>query len=88
MTFSSVRVVTRLVGATLAAALMLATLSIAMSDVAFGHLSGCHRWHSCPSDHATYRWRGLLCVSPASGESTSGYPIRVVYAGRVYYCKH
>ena len=49
---------------------------------------GCHRAHTCPSDHATYRWRGLLCVSTASGESRSGYPRRVRYGGLVYYCKH
>jgi hypothetical protein len=51
------------------------------------HRSGCHGAHSCPSDHATYRWHGMLCVSPASGESRSGYPKKVRYGGRVYYCK-
>jgi hypothetical protein len=30
---------------------------------ASAHRSGCHRWHSCPSDLYTYRWRGLLCNS-------------------------
>lgn len=24
------------------------------SDVASAHRSGCHAWHSCPSDHGTY----------------------------------
>jgi len=31
------------------------------------HRARCHQHHSCPSDHATYRWRGLLCVAPYSG---------------------
>jgi hypothetical protein len=30
------------------------------------HRFGGHRRHSCPSDHATYRWRGLLCVTQYS----------------------
>jgi hypothetical protein len=51
-----------------------------------GHRSGCHRWHSCPSDHATYRWNGLLCISHASGDYRSGFHKRVVYQGRVHYC--
>jgi hypothetical protein len=51
------------------------------------HRSGCHRWHSCPSDHATYRWRGLLCVAPYADERTSTFRRRVVYLGRTYYCK-
>lgn len=57
------------------------------SAPAEAHQSACHRAHSCPSDHATYRWRGLLCVSTASGESRQGYPRRVRYGGRAYYCK-
>jgi hypothetical protein len=64
----------------------LALASLAVVPAADAHRSGCHRWHSCPSDHATYKWRGMWCVSPASGESRQGYPRRVVYAGRVYYC--
>lgn len=51
------------------------------------HRHGCHRWHSCPSDHATYQWRGMWCVSPASGESRVGYRTRVAHQGRVYYCR-
>jgi hypothetical protein len=57
-----------------------------MAGSADAHRSGCHRSHSCPSDHATYKWRGLYCVSPASGESTAGPSKRVRYAGRTYYC--
>jgi hypothetical protein len=63
-------------------------LAVALPGAAAqAHRSGCHRWHSCPSDHATYRWNGMLCVSPASGESPNGYPTKVVNGGRVYYCK-
>ena len=51
------------------------------------HRSGCHRWHTCPSDHATYRWRGLLCVAPYSDSYNSSFRKRVVYEGRTYYCK-
>jgi hypothetical protein len=62
------------------------TLAVA-TPTATAHRSGCHGAHSCPSDHATYRWRGMLCVAPASGESKAGYPKKVTYGGRVYYCK-
>ena len=50
------------------------------------HRDGCHVAHSCPSDHATYRWRGLLCVKPTSDKRTAAFKRRVVYAGRPYYC--
>lgn len=58
-----------------------------LPDEASAHRSRCHQSHACPSDHATYRWRGMLCVSPASGESRRGFPRRVRYDGRTYYCK-
>ena len=54
---------------------------------ASAHRSGCHRWHSCPSDHATYQWRGMLCVKPSSDARTSAFRKRVVYEGLTYYCK-
>ena len=57
------------------------------ADSASAHRSGCHRWHTCPSDHATYRWRGLLCVAPYSSKRNSSFRRRVVYQGRTYYCK-
>jgi hypothetical protein len=68
------------------ATMILALLAV-LPTAAGAHRSGCHRWHSCPSDHATYKWRGMWCVSPASGESRYGYPKRVVYGGRIYYCR-
>jgi hypothetical protein len=69
------------------AALVMGALVAAVPTSAGAHRSGCHRWHTCPSDHATYKWHGMWCVSPASGESRYGYPKRVVYGGRVYYCR-
>jgi hypothetical protein len=71
----------------LIAAALLVTAFAGAAQPASAHRSGCHGAHSCPSDHATYRWRGLLCVSPASGESRSGYPKKVRYGGRTYYCR-
>jgi hypothetical protein len=57
------------------------------------HRSGCHRWHTCPSDHATYRWRSpatgirWLCVAPYADERNSTFRKRIVYGGRTYWCK-
>jgi hypothetical protein len=71
-----------------AAVMVLAVLALGLAArPAAAHQSGCHRWHTCPSDHATYRWKGLLCVKPTADERTSAYRKRVVYQGRVYYCK-
>lgn len=40
---------------TLTHAVLLAGLLIFLTvPVADAHRSGCHRWHSCPSDHGTY----------------------------------
>jgi hypothetical protein len=70
---------------TLVAAIAIGTAVFALP--ASAHRSGCHRWHTCPSDHATYRWRGLLCVAPYADERNSTFRRRVIYQGRVYYCK-
>ena len=64
-----------------------AHVSVTGASPATAHRSSCHRAHSCPSDHATYRWRGLLCVKPTAYERNSSFRKRVVYAGRTYYCK-
>jgi hypothetical protein len=63
--------------------------SAAMPEQAQAHRHGCHRWHTCPSDHATYRWgpRRLLCVAPYSDKRNSTFRIRVAWAGRAYWCK-
>jgi hypothetical protein len=57
------------------------------SGVSAAHRSGCHGAHSCPSDHATYRWRGWLCISHASGDYRSGFKHKIRYAGRTYFCR-
>ncbi len=54
---------------------------------AFAHRSGCHRAHSCPSDHATYSWHGKLCAKPGAREQTRAFRHRVRYGGLTYYCK-
>jgi hypothetical protein len=81
----------------IAKALIAASLASAVAAIpgspASGHRSGCHRYHTCPSDHATYRWRQpstgarLLCVAPYADERNSTFRKRVVYQGRTYYCK-
>jgi hypothetical protein len=72
----------------LGAVLALSALTVGYSaEPASAHRSGCHRWHSCPSDHATYRWRGLLCVAPYSEKRNSSFKRRVRHDGRTYYCK-
>jgi hypothetical protein len=66
-----------------------AGLSVAATSAerATAHRHGCHRAHTCPSDHATYRWRGLLCVAPYSDKQNASFKRRVGYGGRTYYCK-
>ena len=74
--------------ATLVAAMaVLGGLSSVSVENASAHRSGCHRWHTCPSDHATYRWRGLLCAAPYSSKRNSSFRRKVVYQGRTYWCK-
>jgi hypothetical protein len=67
--------------------LVVTALSLPAFTPAGAHRSGCHRHHTCPSDHATYRWRGLLCVKPSADERTSSFKKRVRYGGHTYYCK-
>lgn len=52
--------------------------------IAPSHRSGCHRWHSCASDHATHRWRGLLCVAPYSDRYDASFRRKVVYEGQTF----
>ena len=35
-------------------ALTASLLFLGINQNSFAHQSGCHRWHSCPSDHVTY----------------------------------
>ena len=36
---------------------------MASAAAAPGHRHRCHLRHTCPSDHHTYAWRGLVCTS-------------------------
>ena len=61
---------------------------------AAAHRSGCHRAHTCPSDHHTYVWtdtrdgRSWDCAEPGAEEYD---PARdrttIVWDGRTYYCR-
>jgi hypothetical protein len=64
----------------------LVALSLASASPAGAHRSGCHSHHTCPSDHATYYWRGWLCVKPTADERTSRFRHRIRYRGYTYYC--
>ncbi len=67
---------------------MVALLAAAVSSSASasaGHRSGCHAKHTCPSDHHTYRWNGLLCTSYANERVKADKIVRRV-AGRKYWC--
>ncbi|MEJ7787438.1 MAG: hypothetical protein WKF96_21755 [Solirubrobacteraceae bacterium] len=69
------------------AAVAAAFLAAAMPTAAPAHRSGCHPKYVCPSDHATYKWRGKLCVKPTSNKRTSAFKTKVRYDGLTYYCK-
>jgi hypothetical protein len=69
------------------ASIATALLAGAGAPAASAHRSGCHGAHSCPSDHATYRWQGKLCVKPTADERTSAFKKKVHYAGLTYFCK-
>lgn len=62
-------------------------LSVATAEPANAHRNPCHVKHACPSDHATYRWRGVLCVKPTSDKRTASFRKRLTYAGLTYHCK-
>jgi hypothetical protein len=63
------------------------TPALLIPATAPAHRSGCHSHHTCPSDHATYKWRGKLCVKPAADERTTAFKHKVRYGGLTYYCK-
>jgi hypothetical protein len=80
---------------------LLLSAVLALAAVAFGfgvapasaHRAIDHRFHTCPSDHATYRWRdprtGIrwLCVKPTADERNATFRKRIVWRGYVYWCK-
>ena len=51
------------------------------------HFHLCHQVKSCPSDDATYRWRGLRCAVRSSDAFNASFKRRVRYSGRTYFCK-
>jgi len=57
-----------------------ALVAVVAAQPASAHRSGCHRWHTCPSDLYTYSWHGLWCTSHSTDK------IRVVYQGLTYWC--
>jgi hypothetical protein len=59
-------------------AVMAAVFSSTAVAPASAQRSGCHRWHSCPSDLYTYRAHGLPCTSHHTDK------IRVAYHGRTW----
>jgi hypothetical protein len=85
--------------------LLTVTLSAVLALLAFAfgyaaapasaHRNICHLHHTCPSDHATYRWYGRaggrlgrwLCVKPTARERNATFRIRVRYGGYTYWCK-
>jgi hypothetical protein len=71
---------------TAAAAAVLGAMA-AIPAPAGAHISPCHLTHSCPSDHATYRWHGLLCVKPSASENDGTFTRRVTFRDRAYRCK-
>jgi len=73
--------------ASLAVALTLALVASGTASAATSHRDGCHVAHTCPSDHATYRWRSLSCVKPTSDMRTSAFKRRMVYGGKTYFCR-
>ena len=68
-------------------AVLAGAIAVVPSATAVAHRSGCHSHHSCPSDHATYRWRGQLCVKPSADENDGSFHKRVTYQGLPYRCK-
>jgi hypothetical protein len=73
------------VGMLVAGSLSVATLVSA--SPASAHRDSCHTHHVCPSDHATYRWKGRLCVKPSSEKNDGTFRKKVRYAGLPYLCK-
>ncbi|HEY7621197.1 MAG TPA: hypothetical protein VH834_15575 [Solirubrobacteraceae bacterium] len=57
------------------------------AGTAGAHRNVCHMHHACPSDHATYRWHGLLCVKPTSPKNDGSFHKRVRQGGLPYLCK-
>ena len=71
----------------LSAALAYSAGAALAPSTASAHKNGCHISKTCPSDHATYRWRGFLCVSPSSPKRNTSFHESVRWGPYLYYCK-
>jgi hypothetical protein len=71
----------------LAALLFALALAGVRPEAAGAHRDPCHSKHKCPSDHATYKWKGWRCVKPTSTKRNSTFRKRITYGGKVYFCK-
>lgn len=63
-----------------------ALCAAAIPPAADAHRSGCHSKHECPSDHATYKWKGKWCVKPSSDQREAKHKKKIRYDGKTYYC--
>jgi hypothetical protein len=65
-------------------ACLVAVLAVGAAG-ASAHRDPCHLAHSCPSDHHTYPWHGLLCTSYPD-ERVPSDTRKVVFGGLAYWC--
>jgi len=70
--------------------LTLIILTLTIPFVSFAHRSGCHRWHSCPSDTGSYTQgdAGYISQYPTYKDGVTTYPdnpfYRLEYGGTKY----
>jgi hypothetical protein len=62
-----------------------AAMTAMTASTADAHRNLCHTYHTCPSDHHTYLWRGLSCTSKLAERKAIDKRV-VKYAGIRYYC--
>jgi len=71
----------------LSAALAYSAGAALAPSTASAHTNDCHTLKTCPSDDATYRWRGYLCVSRSSPKHNASFSERKHWDTYIYYCK-
>lgn len=59
--------------------------ALAVPAAASAHRNACHAKHTCPSDHHTYAWNGLVCTSYKAERLPKDKIARRV-DGRRYWC--
>lgn len=70
--------------------LILIALALIIPSISFAHRSGCHRWHSCPSDTGSYVQgdAGYISQYPTYKDGVTTYPdnpfYRTEYGGTKY----